>query len=142
MANTEFDDVNLAGGCFHNINMSGVRLTNINFTDASITGAGMGGAHFKHVGLPQDTDGEPQTLHFEECDLHGSTFSRCDLSRVDIKECNLVGMTINDIPVQDLVDVYHEKHGTSEPEPEPCCHEAETAQPETAGPENTEPDTA
>jgi uncharacterized protein YjbI with pentapeptide repeats len=92
MSQTEFDDVNMQGVSFHNINMS----------DISVGAVQMGGARFKHIGLPPGSAGKQRPLTFEEADLNGSIFLKCDLSNVSIDHCNIEGLTINGVSVASL----------------------------------------
>lgn len=110
MSGSRFHDVNLSGAEFDDINMSKVCFRNVNLSDISVCGVQMGGAEFKHVGLPPGTPGKQRPLRFEECDLNGSTFKECSLTDVDIIDCDISGMKIHGISVQDMLDSYHQKH--------------------------------
>lgn len=107
MMGSRFHDVNLSGAEFDDINMSKVSFQNINFSDISICGVRMGGATFKHVGLPPGTKGKQRALRFHQCDLNGSTFKECDLTNVDIVDCDVSDMKIDGFPVRDMLDAYH-----------------------------------
>jgi uncharacterized protein YjbI with pentapeptide repeats len=99
LGEAEFDNVSLVNAIFHNINMSDIKVSCIQW----------GGASFKDIGLPPipECQGQKQRpLSFENCDINGSTFDKCDMQNVKIKECNLEGMTINGIPVKELIRVY------------------------------------
>lgn len=106
MAGTVFDDVNLADATFSNINMAGAKLHNINLSNVSISAANLRGAHFKHLG-PPDEDGQRQKgVFFEEATLCDSLFDRTDLSNVKITDCEMEGMTIDGLPVARLISNY------------------------------------
>ena len=109
MSKSRFHDVNLAGSEFDDICMSNVKFHNINFSDISVTAVQMGGAFFKHVGLPPGTKERQRPVRFEECDLNGSTLKECDLTNVDIVDCDISGMKIDGIPVQDMLRAYRQK---------------------------------
>jgi hypothetical protein len=106
IAGSRFHDVDLSGAEFDDINMAGTRFHNINFSDISISAVQMGGAVFRHVGLPPATAGKQRPLRFEECDLNATSFERCDLSNVAVRDCDVSGMKINGIAVEDLLKAY------------------------------------
>ena len=113
ISGSRFHDVNMSNSEFDDINMSGVTFHNINFSDISISTAQIGGAKFKHIGPPPDENGKQDKQHpvqFEEMMLNDSTFRKVDLSNVKIIDCNTEGMTIDGIPVQDMLDAYHNKN--------------------------------
>lgn len=99
LGDAEFDDVNLAGAKFHNIN----------FADVTITAAHFGGATFRHIGLHPGSEGRQRPLLFDEADLNGTRFAGCDLSAVQIENCNTEGMTIDGIPVADMLAAYRQQ---------------------------------
>jgi GNAT superfamily N-acetyltransferase len=105
LANTVFDDVNMAGVRFHNINMS----------DITVSAVQLGGAHFKDIGLPPGSPGTQRPLTFEDADLTGAVFSHCDLSRVRIEKCRLEGLTVDGILLAEIAAA-SAKHKTHAPE--------------------------
>jgi len=104
-----FDNVNMSGVTFNNINMSGVKFHDINLSDIEVSAVQMGGAKFRHVGLPpcNTKAGEKQRpVTFTEMDLNGSTFTMVDLSDVKIEGCKVDGMTIDGVAVADMLAAY------------------------------------
>jgi uncharacterized protein YjbI with pentapeptide repeats len=89
-----------------------IRITNANLTNLEIEGAQLGGAFLHNIGMPlkghphYDENAKQQPLHFESCDLNGTTINNCDLSNVSINNCNTIGMYINGILVYDLLKAY------------------------------------
>jgi len=74
----------------------------------------MGGTSFKHIGMPPDENGNQEKqrgLSFDECHLNDSTFVKCRLSNVEIKDCEIDGMTIDGKLVADLLKCYEENGG-------------------------------
>ena len=103
---SEFENLNMAGAHFTNINLSGARFHDINFSDVQFTAAQIGGTTFKHIGPPPDQEGQQarqRAVTFEEGQLGDSVFRRMDLSNVKIVDCDVTGMTIDDILVTDLL---------------------------------------
>jgi uncharacterized protein YjbI with pentapeptide repeats len=104
-----FDNVNMSGVTFNNINMSGVNFHDINLSDIEVTAVQMGGAKFRHIGLPpcsSNPPGKQRPVSFSEMDLNGSTFTMVDLSDVRIESCKTDGMTIDGIPMADMMKAY------------------------------------
>jgi uncharacterized protein YjbI with pentapeptide repeats len=101
-----FDNVNMTGVTFNNINMSGVKFHDINLSDIEVSAVQMGGAKFRHVGLPPQIPGKQRPVSFTEMDLNGSTFTMVDLSGVKIEGCKVDGMTIDGVAVTDMLDAY------------------------------------
>jgi len=95
-----------------NVNLIGTKIKNANLSDLEIKGAQLGGAYFKHIGLPSSGHAhhnpsvKQRPLRFENCDLNNSIINECDLSGVEIKGCTLEGMKINGIEVTELLRVF------------------------------------
>jgi uncharacterized protein YjbI with pentapeptide repeats/predicted transcriptional regulator YdeE len=112
-----FENANLERARFDDVNLSRGQIQNANLSDLEIKGAQLGGALFRHIGLPPPGDpahqagAEQRPLRFEQCDLHGSTVKDCDLSGVAISGSKMHGMTINGISVEDLLAAYRKQHG-------------------------------
>lgn len=52
-------------------------------------------------------DEEP--ISFERCDLQGTTITNSSLKNMRIADCDIAGMTIDDIPVEKLLEVYYQE---------------------------------
>ncbi|MBD2871143.1 pentapeptide repeat-containing protein [Paenibacillus arenilitoris] len=106
--------VNVDAGRLHmeNINLSGTKITDANMSDLEIDGAQLGGAYIHNIGLPPEghPNYEPgktqRPLRFENCMLNGSTIADCDLSGVELTNCTMTGLTIDGIPVEELLEAY------------------------------------
>jgi len=112
LSGSHFHDVNLAATEFENVNMTKASFHNINLSDISVTAAQIGGAKFRHVGPPPDKHGKQarqRPVSFEEMMLCDSTFRKVDLSNVHIVECDTTGMTIDGIPVADMMVAYRQR---------------------------------
>ncbi len=109
LAGSVFTDVNLTDSAFENVNLSRVRMHNINLSDLDLSAAQIGGARFKHIGPPPNTEGSQERqrpVTFEEMMLCDSTFRKVDLSNVKIIDCDVQGMTIDGVLVTDLLAAY------------------------------------
>jgi uncharacterized protein YjbI with pentapeptide repeats len=109
ISGSRFHHVNLAEAEFDDVNMTRVRFHDINMSDIDVSAVQMGGARFKHVGLPPGSAGKQRPLSFEEVDLNGTTISKCDLSNVKVENCKMEGMTINGLLVTELIAAYKER---------------------------------
>jgi transcriptional regulator with XRE-family HTH domain len=83
------DRCDLAGAEINNCNLSGLKIK---------------GSTLKDSWLLQPETYEP--LHIEDVNLRDSVIENCDLSHVNIQDCKIVGLLINGIPVEQLIDVY------------------------------------
>jgi len=109
LTGSRFEDVCLGNAEFDNVSLAGAKLHNINLSDITVTAAQMGGATFKHIGLPSGSTEKQRPLRFEEADLNGTIILKCDLSGVKIEQCNTRGMTIDGISIADLMAAYKQQ---------------------------------
>lgn len=109
ISSSEFIDVNMAEVRFDDVNMSKANFHNINLSDIEITAAQLGGASFKHIGLPDGSRGKQRPILFEEADLNRLQIRNSDLRNAEINECNVEGMRVNGILVSDLLKAYEDK---------------------------------
>jgi uncharacterized protein YjbI with pentapeptide repeats len=107
LSRTDFNDVNLSKAKFNNICLAEAKFHDINLSDIKVTAVQMGGASFRHVGLPDKSSGRQRPLKFAECDLNGSTFKKCNLSKVKIMDSNCSRMKINGVAVDKLLKAYN-----------------------------------
>lgn len=112
LAQSIFSDAYMVEATFTNMNMSGISFRDIDLSDLKIEDAQMGGAVFRNIGLPPEDHfaagrrEEHLPLLFENCDLHGSTLTDCNLKGVKIEKSDLEGMTIDGVEVEELLKVY------------------------------------
>ncbi len=79
-----FADLNLSESEFIYVTLSGVRFTDSNLGEKA------------------------SPLSFERCDLTGSKLVNCDLKNVEIEKSDITGMKINNIPIEDLLNMYYQ----------------------------------
>jgi uncharacterized protein YjbI with pentapeptide repeats len=121
MPQLSIENADLNHARFENVNLASSKIHNANLSDLEIGGAQLGGALFRHIGLPPKgtpayvEGAEQRPLRFEECDLHGSAIKGSDLRGVSISGCQMQGMTIDGIPVTELLAAYREKHRVPAP---------------------------
>ncbi|WP_407701990.1 pentapeptide repeat-containing protein [Viridibacillus soli] len=66
--------------------------------------ATLGGVRF----VDTDLGAENNPILFERCDLNGSKLSHCNLRDVEIQESDIIGMKIDNIPVEKLLEAYYQ----------------------------------
>ncbi|MGF2773071.1 GNAT family N-acetyltransferase [Bacillus cereus] len=123
LANTEYYQVNLKNSSFvgsnimntnmSNCNVSQSKFRNINFkwssyADLNLSGSKfnlvtLGGVQFKNTSLGD----EKEPILFDKCDLEGSTISNSNLKNIEIENCDIVGMKLNGIPIENLLNLYN-----------------------------------
>ncbi|GAA0880852.1 hypothetical protein GCM10009119_38220 [Algoriphagus jejuensis] len=99
----------LDNSSFSNVSMRNVIISDANLSDLKIDGAQIGGALIKNIGMPDgdhpnyDPDLKHRPVRFELCDFKTSLFIECDLSQVRLENCNIAGLTINGIAIDQLL---------------------------------------
>lgn len=109
MAGASFRDVNLASSTIEDVNLSGTRIQHANLTGIQIDHVHLMGTQFRNVVLPRE--GEPNhdpqqnyaPVIFENCALPNALFTKSDLSNVEITGCNIKGLRINGVLVEELL---------------------------------------
>ncbi|MES9695869.1 GNAT family N-acetyltransferase [Bacillus sp. JJ927] len=123
LANTEYYQVNLKDSSFvnsnvmhmnmSNCNLSQSKFKNINLRNSSYADLNLSGSKFNLVTLGgvqfKDTSLEEgkESISFERCNLEGSKVINCNLKNVEIQNSDITGMKINNIPVEELLELYN-----------------------------------
>ncbi|SDS84691.1 Protein N-acetyltransferase, RimJ/RimL family [Paenibacillaceae bacterium GAS479] len=123
MNETDFYKVNLKNGCYSDSNLQGSQVTdcnlsyskftNLNLTNVLLADLRLSNSEIELVSLDgvyfHDTNlgSEKKPILFERCDLSGSEIRSSDLSNVNINQCKMSGMKINNIPVEELLKSYY-----------------------------------
>lgn len=100
---------------FNDVGLPGAKIINANLSDLEIEGAQLGGAYIHNIGMPPkghpfyDPAAKQRPLKFEDCYLAGSEIINCNLQDVQLRDCDTQGMTINGIPVQELLAAYEKQ---------------------------------
>lgn len=103
---------------FRDISAKYMKITDANLSDLEIEGAQIGGAFIHNIGMPPeghamyDPGARQRPVRFENCDLNNSNFINCDLENLVIDNCNIAGMTLNGIPVTDLLNAYERRQAS------------------------------
>ncbi|MEK4054690.1 pentapeptide repeat-containing protein [Paenibacillus sp. FSL F4-0087] len=82
--------------------MTGILLADLRLTDSKVEFCAMDGVHFQDTHLGQDR----VPMRWEHCDLKGSHFNDCDLSDVQLEQCQVAGMKINGVAIEELLAAY------------------------------------
>jgi predicted transcriptional regulator YdeE len=114
----EFHGVDLRDVSFEHTNFVNSKWEHIYFSNVHVNMAQWGGTVFENIKRPDavgsDFTEEPGTagwvnlepVTFLNSDLSTALFDNCKLNGVELRNCRMDGMTINGIPVQDLLDSY------------------------------------
>ncbi|WP_245153973.1 GNAT family N-acetyltransferase [Jeotgalibacillus proteolyticus] len=103
LMNTHFSNCNLSYSKFHNINFNYSSYADLNLSHSKMRLVTLGGVRFIDANLGE----EQEPVSFERCDLPGTKISNSNLSNLQITDSDISGMTINNIPVDKLLEVYY-----------------------------------
>ncbi len=116
LSRTTFEDVNLQGVVFKNVNMENADFGDINLRNARFGAIDIAGTHFgctsagigdrERIPLQFGPNYHISNSLFTECDLDGITIEKSNLRNAKIETCELEGMTINGIPVIEMLQAY------------------------------------
>lgn len=105
LMNNHFSNCNLSHSKFQNINFKHSFYADLNLSYSKMRFVTLGGVRFIDTNLGDDK--EP--LSFERCDLQGTKISNSNLRNLQITDSDISGMTINNIPVEKLLEVYYQE---------------------------------
>ncbi len=106
-----FQNANLGRSTFQDINLAGATFNDINFSDVVFSMAQLGGTVFKQLGLSPGSAEKQRGITFEDSDMNDSIFRDCNLQNARIEKCNTTGMTIDGVPVSELLAAYAQSKG-------------------------------
>ncbi|MHC4425456.1 MAG: pentapeptide repeat-containing protein [Planctomycetota bacterium] len=104
IAGSEFRHVNMSGTVFEDVNLSGARFFNINLRSADIGAVDFGGASFSCMNTGEGRPRKPvvfNSIELDDCTIQNSYFRN-----TKIVSCDLTGMTIDGVPVTDMLKAY------------------------------------
>ena len=109
IAGSEFEDMDMSESRFTDINLSEAAFNDINLTESTFSAVDLDGALFTRIGPPTPEPWDKSmgcAVRFEEAALTGSSFVRVNLTNVRLVDCITEGMTIDGIPVSQLIEAY------------------------------------
>lgn len=109
LGSTAFENVNLGKSTLNNINLGGIQACGVNLSDASFSATNLDGTSFKDIGPRSGPDERARNrngVRFEDATLNDSLFERCDMANVRMVGCEMEGMTIDGVPIVDLLAAY------------------------------------
>jgi uncharacterized protein YjbI with pentapeptide repeats len=110
IAGSEFRHVKMSGTVFEDVDLRGARFFNINLRGADIGAVDFGGASFSCMNTGEDRPRKPvvfNSLELDDCTIQNSFFRN-----TKIVNCDLTGMTIDGVPVTDMVKAYKKINST------------------------------
>ncbi|WNR46201.1 pentapeptide repeat-containing protein [Paenibacillus roseipurpureus] len=109
LSKTKVNNANLSEMALNNVNASGWRLTDINLSQSCIQNANMSdmkiehihlmGTEFSNIILPVEGDGN----YNPEGDYRPILFKNCNLTNMEIIDCDITGLKINGILIEELL---------------------------------------
>ncbi|MEQ2525135.1 GNAT family N-acetyltransferase [Bacillaceae bacterium CLA-AA-H227] len=106
LMDTHFNNCNLSHSKFQNINFKHSLYADLNLSHSKVRLVTLGGVRF----IDTDLGDDKEPISFERCDLQGTKISNSNLRNLQINTCDLTGMTIENIPVEKLLEVYYQEH--------------------------------
>lgn len=113
-----FNDVDMRDTSFAHTNFVNSKWEHIYFSGVTINMIQMGGTIFENIVRPKAEKshllGEPGTgnwvnvepVMFKNSDLSTAIFDSCNLTNVELKNCNIDGLRIDGILIKDLIEKY------------------------------------
>ncbi len=108
ISESEFRGVDMSGTIFEDVKLSGARFHNINLRGANFGAIDFGGATFSCMHTGEDRPREP--VRFESIELDDCTFSGCAFRNLKIINCDLTGMTVDGVPVADMINAFKQRN--------------------------------
>ncbi|MDW0117442.1 pentapeptide repeat-containing protein [Sporosarcina thermotolerans] len=109
MSKMAINDVNLGDSKISNANLSGVGIQHANFSNAFIDHVHLFGTEFHNIVFPVEgegnfnPDGQYKPISFLNSDLTKGQFKNCNLSHMEIIDCDITGLKINGILIEELI---------------------------------------
>lgn len=105
LMNTHVSNCNLSHSKFQNINFRHSFFADLNLSYSKMRLVTLAGVRFMDTNLGD----EKRPISFERCDLQGTAIKNSSLRNMRITDCDIAGMTIDDIPVEKLLEVYYQQ---------------------------------
>lgn len=113
-----FQGVDMRSTSLEHVNFAGSKWEHIYFSNVHVKSIQMGGTVFEHIVRPRavvsqlseelGTDGwvNVEPVVFRNSDLSKAIFDNCQLRGVELRDCDIEGLTVNGISVLDLLLAY------------------------------------
>lgn len=102
LMSSQMSNCNLSHSKFQNINFRNAYFADLNLSNSKMRLVTLGGMCFKDTNLGE----EKEPISFERCDLEGTKIRNSNLRNLEITDSDITGMTINHIPVEELLEFY------------------------------------
>ena len=105
---SEFRHLNMSGAVFEDVDLSEAKFFNINLRGAQIGAVDFGGSSFSCMNTGEDRPRRPvifNSIELDDCTIQNSFFRN-----TKIVNCELTGMTIDGVPITDMVEAYKKAH--------------------------------
>jgi len=91
---------------FQEVTLAGTKIIDANVGGLEIDGANLGGAFIHNIG---NLNARMEPVRIDRCDFNRSIMTNSDLSDIEITSCNISGLKINGILIEDLIREYEDK---------------------------------
>lgn len=105
----QFIDANMADAKISNVNLESALFENICLRGSSFSAIDFGGAKFSCMNTGEDKKRKPAI--FTSVEFHHCIFDDCVFTGAKFSECEVKGMTIDGIAVEDLINTYRKEKG-------------------------------
>lgn len=99
MSEMTLNDVNASEWKVTNINLSKTSIQNANMSNMNIDHVHLFGTEFTNIVLPSEGDGNYQP----DGDYKPIVFKQCNLTNMEIIDCDIKGLKINGILIEELL---------------------------------------
>ncbi|WP_223701615.1 GNAT family N-acetyltransferase [Sutcliffiella deserti] len=106
LMNTHMSNSNLSHSSFRNINLRQSHYADLNLSHSKFQFVTLGGVRFIQTVLGEDK----KPISFESCDLQGTAINNSNLQNLVIQDCDITGMKIDNVPVEELFKAYYQVH--------------------------------
>lgn len=108
---SEFAELNMSGTTFKGVDLSDAVFEDINLRGAKLSAIDFGGACFSCMNTGEDRERQP--VSFVNIELHDCTFKGGSFRGVNIIGAELERMTIDGIPVAEMIEAYQKAQRTA-----------------------------
>lgn len=104
MAEVTIQNATINKAIITNVNLTGTLIGDVKMDKIEICHASLGGAYIHDTNLGWFDETTP--VNFQRCDFKCGKFRGCDLSGVEIEDCNIKDMRINGILLDEIIKGY------------------------------------
>ena len=116
ISGSEFHSVNMSGSIFDGVDLSGAKFFNVNLREAQIGAVDFGGTCFSCMNTGECFPMKP--AEFKNIELDNCMMKNCYFRNTKLVACDITGMTIDGVPVTDMLESYKKLHSIADEIPD------------------------